>query len=138
MTGPWRAALGAAAGLVCAALARAGGGTECELARTDRAHTPSRNCITCHDGTVGEAFGVVFGGTGSAGNGAPVTSHPVGISYADAAARQPGKYTPASALPADLPLVRGKVECTTCHDGTATNPKRVARPNDMCTTCHRI
>jgi hypothetical protein len=135
MTRRWRAALGAAAGVVCAAVARAGG--ECELARADRAHTTSERCIACHDGTAGPSIGR-FGGTGSAGVGVPMANHPVGIPYAAAAARQPSKYAPASALPADVPLVAGKIECTTCHDGNATNPQRLPRLWETCTACHRL
>ncbi len=135
MTGRWRAALGAAVALACAA-AGAAEGAECDLARADRARTTSQHCMACHDGSVGPGVGYVSsGGTGSASR-TPVNSHPVGISYAAAAARQPGEYAPASSLPADVPLPNGMVECTTCHDGKAANPNRVVPRTGLCTACH--
>jgi hypothetical protein len=132
MRGWWKAALGAAAALTVAG-ARAGGESPCELNGAIRRTTGSRSCVSCHDGTAAPA---ISQGTGSAYAG--VTSHPVGISYAEAASRHPGTYVPPSQLPKEIVLVGGKVECTTCHDGTSTLPHRVAGESELCLACHRL
>ena len=135
MTRRWGAALGAVAALVCVgAAAGAADRTACELRGADRARTGSQGCMACHDGTTGASVGFVSraGGLG--------VSHPVGVDYAAAAARQPGRYAPAADLPPDVPLVSGKVECTTCHDGASSAPDHVARTTvtSLCTACHRL
>ena len=101
----------------------------CELARVDRARTPARACLSCHDGSVA-ASSIPAPTLG--------TSHPVGIDYAAARARAPDRY--AAALPADLPLVDGRIACTTCHDGAATDRYRLARPatGPLCLACHQL
>jgi hypothetical protein len=88
--------------------------------------------MACHDGTAGASVGFVArpGGLG--------VSHPVGVDYAAAVARQPGRYATAADLPPDVPLVAGKVECTTCHDGASREPDHVVRGNGLCTACHRL
>jgi len=94
--------------------------------------------MACHDGGVGQVVGsLTSSGTGSAAR-APAASHPVGVLYAAAAARQPGRLAPPSTLPQDVPLVAGRIECTTCHDGRSTNPYRVVRTAGLCTACHTL
>lgn len=111
--------------------ARAAGGV-CELEGADRATTSSQRCIACHDGTAGSpiAFGVRPDGIGS--------SHPVEVDYGAAAARQPGRYHPAAMLPREIPLVNGRVACTSCHDGASPDPKRVVRATRLCQSCHAL
>ena len=132
MTGRWGAALAAAAVALAWTGARAAGGTTCELSRVDRARTTSLSCMTCHDGSAGKAVPFQMRGDGAG------MSHPVEIDYAAAAARQPGKYEPASSLPYQVPLVAGKVQCTTCHDGASRDPMRVVEIRDLCIACHRL
>jgi hypothetical protein len=127
-----RAALGAAAAFVVAG-ARAAGESPCELEGTIRRVTGSVSCLSCHDGSMGPSISP--GGTAWSGG---VASHPVGIDYAAAANRHPGTYTPVSQLPQEIVLVGGKVECTTCHDGTSTLPRKVAGSSDLCLACHRL
>jgi predicted CXXCH cytochrome family protein len=131
-----RAALGApvaAAALLSAAGASAPALPDevCELSGAHRARTPSIRCVACHDGT--SAVGVVIGlGGGSHGD------HPVEVDYAASAARDPERYVPPAMLRPDVPLVDGKVACTSCHDGASTHPKRAVDPANLCTACHRM
>jgi predicted CXXCH cytochrome family protein len=65
-------------------------------------------------------------------------SHPVGIAYAAVAAQQPARYHPPASLPRDVPLVDGRIECTTCHDGALTTPAQVKEQPQLCLACHRL
>jgi hypothetical protein len=38
----------------------------------------------------------------------------------------------------DVPLVDGKVACTSCHDGASPHPKRAVDPANLCAACHRM
>lgn len=114
------------------AVSRAAEREPCELSRVHRATTPSRTCMACHDGSAGQGIGFQMrpGGHGM--------SHPVAVEYGLAAAARPGQYQPAGALPVEVPLVRGRVECTSCHDGASKDPKRVVAVRDLCLACHRL
>jgi predicted CXXCH cytochrome family protein len=130
------AALAACVGVACAmaVTARADPMREpsvCALYRVDRARASSRECVSCHDGSISTPVfrmnmpGKDFG-------------HPVGVEYQAAWTRDPGGYS--GALPREVPLVDGKVACTSCHDGAARNPSRIVelrRGRDLCTACHR-
>lgn len=111
---------------------RGGGG--CELPRVaDRSRTPSQACLSCHDGSAGTRAG--FFGSGAPGFGA---NHPVEVDYRAAAARAADRYVPAARLPPLVPLVNGKVTCTTCHDGASPFAKHVIDPERLCFACHRM
>jgi hypothetical protein len=133
MRARWGAALAAALALAASAVARAADDGTCELSRVDRRHTTSRSCMTCHDGTGGKA--VSFGARATGGLG---PSHPVEVDYAAVAAAHPDRFRPAGSLPFAIPLVRGRIECTTCHDGASTSPGRVPPIRDLCLTCHNL
>jgi hypothetical protein len=120
MAGRWMAL---AAALGAAAAARGGDGAPCELARADRARTSSASCLACHDGAAGRELG---------------PSHPVEVDYGSAAAREPDRYVPAALLRADVPLVDGKVSCTSCHDGASPHAKRAVDPGRLCLACHQM
>jgi predicted CXXCH cytochrome family protein len=100
----------------------------CELRGADRARTPSYRCIACHDGTAAQT--VTFTSRGNASG-----SHPVGVYY-DMAARPFARLKPRAAIPTTVPLVDGRVECTSCHDGASPRRGRVADERDLCTVCH--
>lgn len=94
--------------------------------------------MTCHDGSAGPSVpfkprAVRFKIRGDDRG----ISHPVEINYAAVAAAHPGQYQPAALLPPEVPLVGGRIECTTCHDGAARGPKRVVAVHDLCLSCHR-
>jgi len=99
----------------------------CQLGSVDRASTPSRLCIGCHDGTVTAAGGVALRG-----------EHPVGVHYQAALARRPEMLRP---VPAALVLVAGRIECTTCHDGASPERFHIALPmarSALCLSCHAL
>ncbi|HET8542163.1 MAG TPA: hypothetical protein VFL83_19960 [Anaeromyxobacter sp.] len=106
--------------------------TVCELRGADRARTSSLRCMACHDG--GSAPMIAFQMSAD-GRG---MSHPVEVDYAATAARHPERYHPPASLPRDVPLVRGRVACTSCHDGASPDPKRVAVVPLLCESCHRL
>jgi predicted CXXCH cytochrome family protein len=107
-----------------------GGDGICELRGADRARTPSHRCTACHDGTA--ATSVAFSTRGNAGG-----SHPVGVDY-DGAARPFARLKPRAAVPPTVPLVDGRVECTSCHDGASPRRARVANERDLCIVCHDL
>jgi predicted CXXCH cytochrome family protein len=106
----------------------------CELRRVDRRRTGSRECIACHDGSVGPAALHALSVRGDGG------AHPVEVSYAAAFARQPGSYRSAFELPRAIVLPDGRVACTSCHDAASAEPARAALPlraSALCLACHR-
>jgi len=124
-----RAFLGAAATLA-AVHGSADGGT-CELSRVDRASTQSSTCMACHDGSVGPTIGSFQMEPGG-------MSHPVSMDYASVTANQADTYVAPTALPPGVLLVAGKVECTSCHDGSLTTVNHVVDPMQLCYACHRL
>jgi predicted CXXCH cytochrome family protein len=106
----------------------------CELPLVDRARTPSTRCLSCHDGSVtrGTLLKPHVDGGGD---------HPVEIDYGRSFARRPRVLRPPGALPDALPLVGGKVSCTTCHDARSPEkgkPALTTRGSALCFACHSI
>lgn len=125
LRGWWRLAL------IAGAVAAGGIGAAdevCELSRVDRASTDSYLCMSCHDGSAGKVVPFTMGPGGMI--------HSVTVDYATAAASHPGTYVPAADLPKDVPLVNGKVECTSCHNWSQPAPSRVVDPLRLCYACH--
>ena len=127
-----------AAAALAASGARAANDGTCELSRADRQSATSRDCIACHDGSRGTAVGYRISGAQGPGPG-----HPVEVDYGAAASTHPNRFQPPSALPPGVPLVGGKIECTTCHDGAspvrnhiAAVGNRAAVVRDLCLACH--
>ncbi len=104
----------------------------CELEGAERSTTSSMRCIACHDGTAGPAVAFQMAPDGRG------MSHPVEVDYGAAVARQPDRYHPAATLPPEVPLVNGRITCTTCHDGASPDPKHVAIPRRLCESCHAL
>lgn len=104
----------------------------CTLATVDRESATTRECLTCHDGTVSQ--------------GIPVhekDSHPADVNYLDAWLRQRSSYK-LVASDSNLVFPGGKITCTTCHDARGGTPKGehwLARSNagsGLCFTCHQM
>jgi predicted CXXCH cytochrome family protein len=112
---------------------RAAAGT-CELSRVDRRATASARCLACHDGASAAVADVGFGG--------PVArdAHPVEVDY-ERARLAGARLVPAGELPAAVPLVAGKVTCTSCHAAESAQQDRAALPlagSALCVACHAL
>jgi predicted CXXCH cytochrome family protein len=84
----------------------------------ERASTPAATCLECHEGHAG--------------------GHRIDIDYAAAAAENP-RLAPLERLPPEVPLVDGRVSCTSCHDGASTIGALLALPpKQLCLSCHPI
>jgi predicted CXXCH cytochrome family protein len=136
-----RPLLATAAGLLLAATAaRSDGGAVssplddvCTLARIDRLTTSSRECLSCHDGTVGPARAI--GPTPGSHD-----AHPIDVSYERAAQRNPRLHSRFE-ISRSLALPDGQVACVTCHDGASKEPMHTALSLDrgkLCTSCHGV
>ena len=105
----------------------------CEMRLADRARADSRRCVACHDGSVAR-------GVGARPHDAQ-GDHPVDVDYGRAFARRPGALRSPGALPPSLPLVGGKVACTTCHDAGSSErgkPAVTMRGSALCFACHAL
>jgi predicted CXXCH cytochrome family protein len=103
----------------------------CELGGADRARTSSARCVACHDGTVGTSVMFRTRVSGLLGY-----DHPVEVDY-ERARLHDRQLRPRAFLPRELVLVNGRIACTTCHDGAAATPGRVAvAAAALCTSCH--
>jgi predicted CXXCH cytochrome family protein len=104
----------------------------CELATADRRSTSSQRCLACHDGTAAAAVPLGYG----AGPG----DHPVEMEYERS--RMSGRsLRPTAELPQALPLVGGRVACTTCHSIESAEPGHTAmtmQRSAMCLACHDL
>jgi predicted CXXCH cytochrome family protein len=108
----------------------------CQLASVDRRTTASARCLACHDGSAAPAV------VRSTRVAAPLGDHQVDADYAQARLRRgfarlrdPRELGPA------LPLVDGKVACTTCHAGDSRERAHVALPmagSALCFACHAM
>jgi len=86
----------------------------------------NHNCLSCHDGSVGQDIGV---------------SHPVAIDYTAKwpTTGRPGRLTPVERLDPRLRLFDNKLACGTCHSVYAREPKLLVMANDrsqICRGCH--
>lgn len=103
----------------------------CTLATVDRAATPTRACLTCHDGSVGSGIAIH-----------ERESHPADVDYVRAW-RETGRFK-AVAVGSNLVFPNGLLTCTTCHDATAGTSRAehwLAQSNDrssLCFACHAL
>jgi predicted CXXCH cytochrome family protein len=135
-----RAALVAMAALLLSSTTAASGAVSavsghetCGLRSADRATARSRWCLSCHDGSMASHVGNRPGGV-------EVGTHPVDVSYREAASRN-RRLHPQFQVSQRLSLPEGKVTCLSCHDGASGQPKHVALPmtrSELCFTCHDI
>lgn len=103
----------------------------------------TRQCLSCHDGAMASEstnttpWSRVRGYTGDAGR-----NHPVGVRYTGVS--RPGHLSPlrpSSLLPREVPLIGGKVGCTSCHNLYAGSRHLLTVPirgSQLCLTCHAM
>lgn len=104
----------------------------CELSRPALTRMTSRQCLGCHDGSVGVHADV--------GLADPLGgSHPVDLDYEAVRLSKASTLVPAALLPAAIALDDGKVTCTSCHDGASAEPHRTSLTMErsaLCQACH--
>jgi predicted CXXCH cytochrome family protein len=103
-------------------------------------------CLSCHDGVVASD---VFTGphamtwserSGDGIRGNRLTSHPIGTPYPTG---EPKYASAAAVISAGLPLPKGQIQCTTCHDphNTGGHAGMLVISNErsrLCLACHRL
>ena len=101
----------------------------------------SRECLSCHDGSIGPNDTMR---AGSWRHGValarfdPGGSHPIGVDYRLARSRHGGLH-PAAAVNEAIKLVEGKVGCSSCHDPYSGEQKKLVMSNRgsrLCLSCH--
>jgi predicted CXXCH cytochrome family protein len=107
--------------------------TRCELPFVARDQADPTSCAGCHSNGGRELpryFEMSPRGFG----------HPVGIDYAAVQRRTPADFLPPEQLPAAVPLVGGRVACTSCHDASSALPHHtvLGAERDLCLACHRM
>lgn len=95
----------------------------------------SKECLGCHDGTLGSLAEVTFGaGVWNHGNG---VSHPIGVNYMEAYGRG-GLHHPSGINPA-IKFFDGKIGCGSCHSIFAKDKFQLAvsiKGSALCFACH--
>jgi predicted CXXCH cytochrome family protein len=94
-------------------------------------------CVECHDSHLDRSFGSDSAGKGSRFNRR--SNHPVGVSLARIAARNPLKFNPPCALPQNVRLFNGKIGCGTCHNAFSKEKSMLVMNNwrsRLCLRCH--
>jgi predicted CXXCH cytochrome family protein len=102
--------------------------TGCALATADRLSTTTRECLTCHDGTLGNIHFATRG------------DHPVDVSY-DGRLGGTTRLRPRFEVSRRLVMPDGQVRCVTCHDGASTERAHVAvslAGSGLCRACHGV
>lgn len=100
----------------------------------------SLECLVCHEGSVGPAAEVTVAsptGKGLSYSG-PGFSHPIGIDYGEAAARDP-QLRPLDDLSKLISLYEGKVGCASCHNQFSHEGDMLVfsnRGSALCLECH--
>lgn len=102
----------------------------------------SVQCLTCHDGSISGDAGTTSLGSGLWRHDTDVgrNSHPIGVDYSEAYRDAPREYVEMGAIPPEIVLPGGKVECVSCHNLYAQNEYLLSVTNQgsrLCLTCHR-
>jgi len=117
-----------------------------ETDTTMQIDTMSRNCLTCHDGTVGPSVTLnagVWRHDGDFINFDNGGMHPIGMSYSRM--QRENRMAALRPLPAVDKRVRffdgDHVGCGSCHDPYSTLPKKLVIKNErsaLCLACHKM
>lgn len=113
------------------------------LGRKFRSTNPSKlldkmsvDCISCHDGTTGQAVDFSYGEGVWRHN--LTDTHPIGVSYEESRMKD-GSLKPISKLSKKLHFFGGRIGCGTCHDPYSKLPAQLVMTNEnsrLCTECH--
>jgi len=99
--------------------------------------TYTLQCVECHDRYLDRSFG--FDAAGQPGRFNRRSNHPVGVSFAQIAAKNPRKFNHPGSLPQNVRLFNGKIGCGTCHNAFSKEKSMLAMNNwrsRLCLRCH--
>lgn len=93
----------------------------------------SNQCISCHDGSRGQAIMLKSADTPLQFTGHINSDHPVGMRYSEYAQREPGSYVNPDRLDKRILLENGDVTCVSCHETNVSQITAAARkmPGDI-------
>jgi predicted CXXCH cytochrome family protein len=100
----------------------------------------SRDCLSCHDGSIAKLSAVSVGSWTHTTNlrGYNAGIHPIGIDYEESRRRH-GGLKAVFAIDKRIKLVEGKVSCASCHDPYSDRKGRLVMDNRgsrLCLGCH--
>ena len=122
----------------------------------------SARCMQCHNGNSAKAVSLKHADTAMTFTSHGSSNHPVGMSYASYARKDPASYITPARLDSRVKLENGKVTCISCHEtkkatshntevvlsesgNTATNTCSSTKAlttgpsqTHLCMTCHAI
>lgn len=108
--------------------------------------TMSRNCLTCHDGSIGSSVRINAGSWRHAENFLEHDKggmHPIGMRYRDIVDKNPkAMLRPLAAVDKRIRFFEdGKVGCGSCHDPYSSIPKKLVIEDfqsRLCFACHKL
>jgi predicted CXXCH cytochrome family protein len=98
----------------------------------------SRECIGCHDGSIGPEASYTLG-EGWWEHPRPEAGHPIGVDYLEAQLYPRSGLAPPYELDPRIKFFGGRIGCGTCHDMYSTLPGKLVMPNKgsrLCRECH--
>ena len=101
----------------------------------------SRECLSCHDGTLSTEAGAQVRGLSWEHNKNIGLSHPIGVDYESVYMSKPREYHPPERLDNRIVLVNGKIACETCHNHYSRFKKHLVMENiksRLCLSCHNL
>ena len=101
----------------------------------------SRECLSCHDGTLSQDASISFGGISWEHSKGVGVAHPIGIDYKRVYSKKPMEYRHSSSIDSRVRLFDGKIGCQTCHNHYSKNPHLLVMKNKrsaLCLQCHDL
>lgn len=101
----------------------------------------SRECLSCHDGTLSTATHTQIRGLNFKHGRDIGMSHPISVDYEEVYLRKPRKYHPPQSLDPLIVLINGKIGCETCHNHYSKHRKHLVMNNfksRLCLSCHNL
>jgi hypothetical protein len=101
----------------------------------------SRECLSCHDGTLSKATHTQIQGVSFKHGKNIGVSHPISVDYEAVYLSNPRKYHPPQSLDPRIVLVNGKIACETCHNHYSKHKKHLVMENfksRLCLSCHNL
>ncbi len=101
----------------------------------------SRECLSCHDGTLSSDASVRTSGVNWEHSGGIGVVHPIGINYSRVYSKKPQVYHHLSAIDSRIKFFNGKIGCQTCHTHYSAFPHLLVMDNKrsrLCLQCHNL